>query len=207
MALAQIFLTHGMADGKVGISIDDIVYSYHGNRDESILESKLNGSMKNEASEEDKATLIAWAKDGATREGWDLVEPIIEDNCVICHSSIPTLTSFETYEVSAMTAKSDEGASFESLTRVSHIHLFGISFIFMLLGYIYSMASSISEIFKSIIIIIPFSFLVVDIASWWITSIYPSFAWFTIIGGIGYFAAFAIMWFTSFYQMWFMKNK
>ena len=34
---AQILLTHGMADGKFGISIDDIVYSYYGNRSNSKL--------------------------------------------------------------------------------------------------------------------------------------------------------------------------
>ena len=32
MAGVQILLTHGIADGKFGISIDDIVYSYYGNR-------------------------------------------------------------------------------------------------------------------------------------------------------------------------------
>lgn len=45
MSGAQILLTHGMADGKFGISIDDIVYSYHGNRSNSKLETKLKGSM------------------------------------------------------------------------------------------------------------------------------------------------------------------
>ena len=31
MSGAQILLTHGMADGEFGISVDDIVYSYYGN--------------------------------------------------------------------------------------------------------------------------------------------------------------------------------
>jgi len=38
MAGAQVMLTHGMADGKLGVSIDDIVYSYYGNRSGSKLE-------------------------------------------------------------------------------------------------------------------------------------------------------------------------
>src|ERR1019366_8391508 len=46
MAGLQIMLTHGMADGKPGLSLDDIVYSYYGNRSGSKLESMLNGSMK-----------------------------------------------------------------------------------------------------------------------------------------------------------------
>jgi tetrahydromethanopterin S-methyltransferase subunit E len=28
LAFTQILFTHGMADGKIGLSIDDIVYSY-----------------------------------------------------------------------------------------------------------------------------------------------------------------------------------
>jgi hypothetical protein len=31
MAGAQIMLTHGQSDGKPGLSIDDVVYSYYGN--------------------------------------------------------------------------------------------------------------------------------------------------------------------------------
>ncbi|WP_306304401.1 hypothetical protein [Methylogaea oryzae] len=46
MALVQILFTHGMADGKAGLSLEDIVYSYYGNRSGSVLESKMNGSMK-----------------------------------------------------------------------------------------------------------------------------------------------------------------
>lgn len=40
MAGAQIMLTHGMADGKPGLSVDYIVYSYYSNRNGSTLEVK-----------------------------------------------------------------------------------------------------------------------------------------------------------------------
>ena len=32
MAMIQVMFTHGMADGKLGLSTEDIVYSYYGNR-------------------------------------------------------------------------------------------------------------------------------------------------------------------------------
>ncbi len=32
MAIVQIQFTHGMADGELGLSTDDIVYSYYGKR-------------------------------------------------------------------------------------------------------------------------------------------------------------------------------
>lgn len=207
MAIAQILLTHGMADGEFGISVDDIVYSYHGNRNSSKLEVKLNGSMKDKASDKDRAVLIKWAREGAKQKEWKTVEPVFEANCIQCHSVMPGLPTFSSYEESAEVAKTDMGASIDSLTRVSHIHLFGIAFIFIFLGYIFSMSIGISEVIKSIIIAIPFGFLIIDISSWWITSIYPAFAWFTIIGGFGYMMAFAIMWFTSMYQMWVLPYK
>jgi len=99
------------------------------------------------------------------------------------------------------------GATVDSLTRVSHIHLFGIAFIFIFMGYIFSMAVNIKESIKSIVIAIPFGFILIDITSWWVTSEYPAFAWLTIIGGFGYMMAFAIMWFVSMYQMWLMPQK
>ncbi|MDF1874794.1 hypothetical protein JHD48_03470 [Sulfurimonas sp. SAG-AH-194-I05] len=205
MALLQILLTHGMADGEFGVSVDDVVYSYHGNKDSSKLESKLNGSMNDKANDLDRATLIRWAREGAKEELWPEVEAVFKNNCNSCHNSIPSLATFNTYEDAKKVAKIDEGASLDSLTRVSHIHLFGIAFIFIFMGYIYSMSVGISEIFKSIVVAIPFGFLIIDISSWWLTSLYPSFAWFTIIGGFGYMMAFALMWFTSMYQLWFMK--
>ncbi|HHT00869.1 MAG TPA: elongation factor-1 alpha, partial [Thiomicrospira sp.] len=70
MAGAQIMLTHGMADGKFGLSVDDIVYSYYGNRTGSKLESKLNGSMKDKATPEENLTLIKWARTGADEAQW-----------------------------------------------------------------------------------------------------------------------------------------
>ena len=207
MAVGQILLTHGMADGKFGISVDDIVYSYHGNRNSSKLEVKLNGSMKDKANEVDRTALIKWARGGAKKEEWKRVQPIFSRNCVQCHSSMPGLPSFANYEESAEVAKTDMGATVDSLTRVSHIHLFGIAFIFIFMGYIFSMAINIKEGIKSIVIAIPFGFILIDITSWWVTSEYPAFAWLTIIGGFGYMMAFAVMWFVSMYQMWLMPQK
>lgn len=62
MAGAQVMLTHGMADGKVGLSVDDVVYSYHGKGTGTKLGSKLNGSMKMNAPEKVREEMIQWAR-------------------------------------------------------------------------------------------------------------------------------------------------
>ncbi len=83
-------------------------------------------------------------------------------------------------------ASLDTGISFTSLTTVSHVHLFGIAFIFMLMGVIFLFAVGISEWIKATLVMIPFAFLIIDVISWWLTKLNPEFAWIAIIGGYGY---------------------
>jgi hypothetical protein len=205
VAGGQILLTHGMADGKFGLSIDDIVYSYYGNRGNSRLEAKLNGSMKDKAPIEDRTAIIRWVHEGSSIEAWDKkIGSIVQSNCTSCHGVIPGLPDFNSYSGVKALASIDTGASIDSLTRVSHIHLFGISFIFFFVGWIFSYASGISGDKKAFLIIIPFVFLFLDITAWWLTKWYPGFAWATLIGGVGYSIASSFMLLCSLYQMWLM---
>ena len=208
MAGGQILLTHGMADGKLGVSIDDIVYSYYGNRTGSKLEAKLNGSMKDKAPPEKRLTMIKWAQEGADKQEWEAtIKPIVDQHCAMCHAHMPGLANVTKYEEMAELAHVDQGASIDNLTRVSHIHLFGISFIFFFIGFIFSMAIGFKPLIKAGIIIFPFLFLIMDISAWWLTKLSPHFSWLVIIGGIGYSIAAAIMLFTSLYQMWIYPLK
>jgi len=205
MAGAQIMLTHGMADGKFGLSVDDIVYSYYGNRDGSKLESKLNGSMKEHATPEERLTLIKWARNGADKTEWQAtIKPLVDAKCAMCHAHIATIPNITKFEEIQKVAAIDHGADYTSLTRVAHIHLFGIAFIFFFVGFIFSMAVGFKPWIKATLIFIPFAFLIVDVASWWLTKWNPNFAYFVIIGGFGYSMAAAVMLFTSLYQMWIM---
>lgn len=209
MAMIQILFTHGMADGKFGLSIEDIVYSYYGNRSGSMMESKLNGSMKANAPDEERFKIIQWVRDGADEKKYDEeIKPIVEQRCVLCHNSqasgIPDFTQFENIKVRT---ESDHGATFASLTRVSHIHLFGIAFIFMFVGGIFSMSTGVPLVLKSAAIIMPYIFLLLDIASWWLTKLNPHFALLVIIGGGGLAMAFVFMWVVSMYEMWILPRN
>jgi len=207
-ALIQILFTHGMADGKFGLSVDDIVYSYYGNRSGTVLEQKLNGSMKDNAPEQEGFAIMQWARDGADIYDYkdDGIDKIIETRCVMCHnasaSGIPDLTKFENLKA---LAKQDEGATFSSLTRVSHIHLFGISFIFMFVGVIFSFSETTPTKIKCIAVGMPYAFLMADILSWWLTKIHPMFAWLVILAGMGMAASFIYMWLISLVEMWLFK--
>jgi len=209
-ALIQILFTHGMADGKFGLSIDDIVYSYYGNRSGTVLENKLEGSMKGKATDQESFKIIQWVRDGAEEKEFtsQKIDKIVEAKCVMCHNegatSIPNFTEFE--NIKELTAE-DDGATFSSLTRVSHIHLFGISFIFMFVGLIFSFSTTASSHYKSIAIGMPYAFLIIDILSWWLTKLNPMFASLIMLAGGGMGISFAFMWLVSVKEMWFMNNS
>jgi hypothetical protein len=208
MAGLQILLTHGMADGKPGLSVDDIVYSYYGNRSGTKLESMLNGAMKDKAPAEVRLDIIKWAEQGAPQARWDAhFKEVFAKNCVMCHSAVPGIPDFTKYEEVQKRAVVDKGASIQSLTRLSHIHLFGIAFIFFFVGFIFSFAVNVPKKLKILAIAFPFGFLILDVLSWWLTKLNPGFAWFTIIGGIGYSVASTFMWFTSMYQMFILSRN
>lgn len=209
MAGLQIMMTHGMADGKVGLSKNDIVYSYYGDRAHSKIESKLNGSMKANAPAEVRADIIKWVHKGAPRKDWDNhFKGVFEKHCVMCHGALPGIPNFKNFDEVQKVAATSDGATFQSLTRVSHIHLFGISFIFFFMGFIFSFAVKVPRTIKILVIAFPFGFLILDILSWWLTKLSPNFAWLTIIGGLGYSLAATYMWFTSMYQMLILsRNK
>lgn len=207
-ALIQILFTHGMADGKFGLSVDDIVYSYYGNRSGTVLETKLNGSMKDNATEQERFDIIQWVRDGADKDDYidNGIQKIVENKCVMCHNKdaggLPDLSKFE--NVKALSAQ-DEGATFASLTRISHIHLFGISFIFMFVGIIFSFSETAKTKMKCVAIGMPYVFLIADILSWWLTKIHPMFAMLVIIAGMGMGMSFVYMWTVSLLEMWLYK--
>lgn len=202
MAGVQILLTHGMADGKFGLSVDDITYSYYGNRGGSKLEAKLLGSMKDNAPPEARIELIKWARAGAPENEWETkIKPVTDQYCVACHANMPGLANIGEKEEMIKVAAIDKGASVNTLTRVSHIHLFGISFIFFFVGLIFSFATGFSQRVKAMLIFMPFMFLIIDVAAWWLTKMNPGFAWLVIFGGFGYSLASTVMIFTSLFQM------
>jgi hypothetical protein len=208
MAGLQIMLTHGMADGKLGLSVNDIVYSYYGDRTGTKLASKLNGSMIDKAPTEVREDIIKWAQQGAPESQWEShYKGVFAQHCIMCHSQIPGIPNFTKYEEVKKVAEVNEGATISGLTRVSHIHLFGISFIFFFMGFIFSFAVNVPKTIKIIAIAFPFLFLIVDVMSWWLTKWSPHFAWLTIIGGIGYSLASTYMWFVSMYQMHILSRK
>lgn len=207
-AMIQVFEVHAGRDGDPMLSAKDLRIAYSGNPDGSRLESALNGPMKDMLPADERQVVIKWVHDGATQEAYEAkVKSIVDTRCIMCHSPtgnphLPDLTSFEGL---SKVAAVDTGVSIATLVRVSHIHLFGITFIFFIVSMIFSHAYLRPVWIKCVVIIIPFLTILMDIGSWYLTKIWPSFAWMVIISGGLMGLSFAFQWLTSMYQMWIYK--
>ena len=208
-AMIQIYEVDAGRDGKPGLSADDIAIAYSGNKTATRLELALSGPMSGMLPADERATIIGWVHHGLDKTEYDArIKPIIDRRCLTCHDgSNPHIPNLNDYENLTKVAQIDTGMSLASLVRVSHIHMFGITFIFFIMGLIFSHAYVRPVWFKSTVIALPFLSIVIDIGSWYLTKINTAFAWAVIIGGGLMGLSFAIQWLVSMYQIWFYKYK
>ena len=184
-AIYYLFLQDVDPHRRMGMSlVPSVAAKYYGERSGTRLESAVRGSMSSQISAADRAKVIGWLREGATQAGFAGVQPIFEGTCRACHGAqsglpIPPLTTFE--EVKAF-AQVDTGTSLLALARVSHVHLFGISLVFLLTGAIFAM-SEISWKWRLPIIAMPYLAIWADIGSWWLTKYEPVFAYVVVGGG------------------------
>jgi hypothetical protein len=208
-ALANVYFTYaGRAGGNpLMLSYEDIVVAYSGSGKGSILESALSGPMSTMLPPDERSTVLSWARNGAARSDYDSsVKPIIDKRCMTCHNgSNPHLPSFSDFESLKKVTAMDTGASIATLVRVSHIHLFGVTFIFFVMGLAFTHAFVRPVWFKCVVIAAPFLAILIDVSSWYIIKLFHPFAWVEIFAGMLMAFCFAVMWLTTMYQMWFSQ--
>ncbi|NOZ55011.1 MAG: hypothetical protein GXP08_18045 [Gammaproteobacteria bacterium] len=204
-ASLYVFESHAGRDGKPMLTVQDLVIAYSGNKTGTVLESSLKGPMSNMLPATENLAIIDWVRRGADQQEYaSKLAPIFEKRCVACHNNRnPHLPSLEDYEGVMHTAEQDTGMDTFTLVRVSHIHLFGLTFIFFIVSMIFSHAYMRREWLKIVIVIIPFVAIALDISSWFITKLYEPYAWMVIISGLFMGVSFALQALISLYQMWF----
>jgi hypothetical protein len=204
-----IYLYHTYA-GRAGgnpmlLTYQDIVVAYSGSSSGSRLETSLRGPMRAMLPLEEVTPIVAWVEGGADRGGYETgIRPTLEKRCMSCHDgSNPHLANLSTFDHLRKVTERDTGTGIFTLVRVSHIHLFGLTMVFFILGSIFSHAYVRPVWFKCTVIATPFVALVLDIGSWYFTKLYQPFAWVVIGGGVLMGLAFAFMVMVSLYQLWF----
>ncbi len=225
-AMIHIFASHAGRDGNPMLSVDDLIIAYSGSKTDTKLEAALNGPMANMLPQEERSTVIAWVRRGAleseydshmsggmtgdmmggmmNKSGHQTVQAIIEKRCLVCHNGKnPHIPNLKGYKNLSQVTELDTGMDIFTLVRVSHIHLFGITFIFFIVSEIFIHAYVKPLWIKCIVIMTPFVAILLDIGSWYLTKVYPPFAWVVMGSGALMGVAFAIQWVISMYQMWF----
>jgi len=184
--------------------VEGISQIYHGAPRGTRLEAALLGPMSDRLSLDDRTKIFQWLDRGGRAEDYASVAAIVTANCVGCHSPksgmpIPPLTS---YEEVAKIVQQDPGPSVSQLARVSHIHLFGISIIFLITGAIFSLSSTPIWL-RIALVVLPYVTIVMDIGSWWATKYFsPVFAYVVIGGGALMGASLALQILISLWEMW-----
>lgn len=206
-ASLYVFESHAGRDGDPMLSVEDLIIAYSGSKTSTHLESALMGPMSNMLPAEENLQIVDWVRRGASEEEYKgSIADIFKKRCVACHNNRnPHLPSLEGYEKVKLTAEQDTGVDIFTLVRVSHIHLFGLTFIFFIVSTIFSHAYLKREWLKIAIVTTPFVAIALDISSWYITKVYEPYAWMLIISGAFMGASFGVQFAISLYQMWFFK--
>ena len=205
--LLYLYASDSGRDGVPGLSVQDIVVSYSGTAEGTRLEAALRGPMGNMVGPEDLGSMLGWVQGGAERNSYESqISLIIEENCLSCHDgSNPHLSNLDGFDNIQSVIEHDTGTDLFTLVRVSHIHLFGLTFIFFLMGLIFSHAFLRPVWLKSLIMAMPFVCIVSDVSSWYFTKLFSGFAWVVLFAGALMALSFATMWIVSMWQMWFYK--
>ena len=208
MAMIQVWVTHVGLDGKSYLTAKDLMISYGGNKEGTKMETALKGPMSAMLDDAGKKVVATWLHKGAAQDEFDKnINPIVQEHCVVCHNKAanPNLPDYTTWEGVHKVALTDTGMTVPTLVRVSHIHLFSITFIFFIVGFIFTHAYIRPTWFKCVVVATPFLSLIIDVASWYLTKMWEGFAWVVLISGTLMGTSFAIMWLISMYQMWLGK--
>ena len=208
MALVFLYTSHEGHDGKPGVSIEDVVDNYYGNRSGTRLEAALRGPMAGYLEQsEDRSEIVAWLKDGAAEPDYNTrVRPILEKTCLQCHSpasglNIPDLSTYAGIKVVAAV---DTGESLHTLIKLSHIHLFGIGLVALGIGLIFRLAA-VATWLKATLMVSPFVAIFADILAWFLTKWDPVYAYTVVAAGALLGLAWAVQILISLFQLWFLK--
>jgi len=205
MAIGYVFESHASRDGKAMLSSQDLVLAYSGSNSNTRLEAALAGPMKGMLPPEEAGVIVQWIHADAKKAAFEAdVVPIMEKRCMTCHDgSNPHLPTLKGHENVMKMVEVDTGMTIATLIRVSHIHLLGITFLFFIMGFIFSHAYVRPLWFKWVTTGAPFAALIVDVASWYLTKVHSGFALVVMASGFVVGLCVAVMFFISIWQMWF----
>ena len=87
VSMFNLYLTYHLTDGKPELSIDEVRRAFYGQRNQTLLASKIDGGNMEQflPFPGEKQAILSWLQDGSTQEGYENIKYIFEDRSVTCH--------------------------------------------------------------------------------------------------------------------------
>ncbi len=186
----MIWRSAEMADGKPGLSVEDLRQQFTRGYDSQLQAFVENDMRPHLRDAEEVAIISSWANDGGGKAGYPPVEKVIQARCVGCHTprGEAAFRPLETYDQvqAAATARSAPALSRQLL--VSKVHLVGIGGIIAIMSFFLS-GAVFPRRGKQWWVAAAFTGLFLDFGCWWLMRVNLDFVWGRVIGhGLMFFA-------------------
>jgi hypothetical protein len=189
----NVLASHSGADGRPGLSMEDLRVVFHGRPGSTLIASKVDGGSmeKHVPVPSERKAILDWARGGATREGFDAARAILDRRCVRCHSpggekeGSPFAEVREAgarWELVVRYAAPDRGMSDAARATTTHAHLFSLSILLGLLGAVFLFTNTRPRV-KVAAVAVPFAGMFVDVGCWWLAIATPAAVAGIVAGG------------------------
>ncbi len=208
LGFLNIYLTYSPVDQQPGLSVQDVRLSFWGSRGQTVLESAIDGSMRQYfQSDADYNTVKNWIRAGGAESDYPPVQAIFEQSCNSCHSAEAAVGGvvLATYPDVAAHLQQDTGKSIPRLVSLTHTHLLPTLSILSILVLIFAFTAW-PERMKTVVIALCLLVIPVDLGSWWLAKLSPALSVLVILGGIGLALSFLALIVFSFYDLWLRRE-
>jgi hypothetical protein len=209
IALLNLYLTYNMTDGEPGLTANDLRRAFYGKRDNTRLAAKIHGGSMEQflTIPGEKEKILSWIQDGAEESKYnEVVKTILDETCIRCHSAagVASFRPLTAYSEVMTVTEIDRGEPVGLWARVAHTHIQSIGLIFLVLGLTVAF-TSIPELWKQILVTLPFVALISDFGARALTKYFPGFVYVVMGMGAVMGLSFALMVLLPLYEMWFKR--
>lgn len=203
-AVIHLYQHYEKKDERPGLSLDDIVGSFHGVFQDAPLIGAITGSMRKYLPEtKESDILMKWLQSGRISEDYDSLDlgedapaEILSRRCLNCHSRNAQegggigqkypLEYWDDVKGLAFSKRLDP-VPVEILIQSTHTHGLAMP-LFALAVSLLFLATSWPRTLRHILVLITFAALLADLACWWLARLSAPFS-YAILGAGGVFGA------------------
>ena len=154
------------------------------------------------ATEQERHAVLEWLDQGSERKRFYRIYPIIERRCLACHGAgmsrgdVSLVDWADTLEVVL-----EPGVPTRKLLQQTHVHLFGMGFLLLVVSFFWSRARFSRRLRLSLILSLYLA-LSIDISSWWLAKFSSFFASMIWLSGMVLYPSLFLVLLLTIYDLW-----